>query len=65
MTKLKFVTDIEKSVIKNNFEARGWILANLKDDWNIFWASPQSTRMIFNPESAYRFSEKQVHSFKY
>jgi len=31
--KLKFKTDLEKSVLVNNFEKRGWTRAGTDDEW--------------------------------
>lgn len=51
-TKLKWKTDLDKQVIIQNFEKRGWIKAQgegktftilnitgFVDDWNIYWAN--------------------------
>lgn len=35
--KVKWVTDIEKSVLINNFEKRGWIQVTESEDWNFYW----------------------------
>lgn len=35
--KVKWVTDIEKSVLINNFEKREWIPVTENDDWNFYW----------------------------
>ncbi|KTF75428.1 hypothetical protein cypCar_00031135 [Cyprinus carpio] len=35
--KVKWVTDIEKSVLINNFEKRGWMQVTDSDDWNFYW----------------------------
>lgn len=35
--KVKWVTDIEKSVLINNFEKRGWIQVTDTEDWNFYW----------------------------
>lgn len=35
--KVKWVTDIEKSVLINNFEKRGWIQVTENEDWNFYW----------------------------
>lgn len=61
--KLKFATDIEKPVLINNCEARGWTMTTPEDDWNIFWASVQSTRLLFSTDSCYRLSDNQVSQF--
>ena len=35
--KVKWVTDIEKSVLINNFEKREWIQVSENEDWNFYW----------------------------
>lgn len=35
--KVKWVTDIEKSVLINNFEKREWIPVTENEDWNFYW----------------------------
>lgn len=35
--KVKWVTDIEKSVLINNFEKRDWIQVTENEDWNFYW----------------------------
>ncbi|KAB0336528.1 hypothetical protein FD755_025946, partial [Muntiacus reevesi] len=35
--KVKWVTDIEKSVLINNFEKRGWVQVSESEDWNFYW----------------------------
>lgn len=35
--KVKWVTDIEKSVLINNFEKRGWVQVTENEDWNFYW----------------------------
>lgn len=35
--KVKWVTDIEKSVLINNFEKREWIQVTENEDWNFYW----------------------------
>lgn len=35
--KVKWVTDIEKSVLINNFEKRGWVQVAENEDWNFYW----------------------------
>lgn len=51
--KVKWVTDIEKSVLINNFEKRGWIQVTDSDDWNFYWQELNS----FHP-----FTLKLKHS---
>ncbi|CAH8633542.1 unnamed protein product [Schistosoma bovis] len=60
MSKIKYATDVEKSVITSNFEARGWTVVHPDEDWNIFWASVQSIRMLFSNEASYRLSDNQI-----
>lgn len=50
---------MDKSLVRNNFERRGWIRTE-GDDWNIFWASVQTVKQIFNPDTGYRLSDNQV-----
>ena len=36
--RVKFATDMEKSVLMNNFEKRGWIQTTPEaGDWNFYW----------------------------
>lgn len=35
--KVKWVTDIEKSVLINNFEKREWVQVTESEDWNFYW----------------------------
>ncbi|TPP55945.1 Ubulin polyglutamylase TTLL1 [Fasciola gigantica] len=60
MSRMKFATDTEKSVITSNCEARGWIFTSPDDDWNFFWASVQSVRTIFNTDCGYRLGDNQM-----
>lgn len=36
-SKVKWVTDIEKSVLINNFEKREWTQVTENEDWNFYW----------------------------
>ncbi|XP_029455949.1 probable tubulin polyglutamylase TTLL1 isoform X2 [Rhinatrema bivittatum] len=58
--KLKWVTDIEKSVLINNFEKRGWIQVSEGEDWNFYWMSIQTIRNVFSVENGYRLSDDQI-----
>nr|XP_031527710.1 probable tubulin polyglutamylase TTLL1 [Vicugna pacos] len=49
--KVKWVTDIEKSVLINNFEKRGWVQVTENEDWNFYWSL--RTRWLFNEEDPY------------
>eukprot|EP01041_Mallomonas_annulata_P012587 gene12587-26504_t len=51
-TRLKWKTDLEKGVVISSFERRGWVRSAESDpEWNIYWASVQTVKQIFNPES--------------
>ncbi|XP_068134267.1 polyglutamylase complex subunit TTLL1 isoform X2 [Hyperolius riggenbachi] len=58
--KLKWVTDIEKSVLINNFEKRGWVQVTESDDWNFYWMSVQTIRNCFSVETGFRLSDDQL-----
>ena len=37
--RVKFATDMEKSVLMNNFEKRGWLQTTAEaGDWNFYWS---------------------------
>uniref|UniRef100_A0A8C0ABX7 TTL family tubulin polyglutamylase complex subunit L1 n=1 Tax=Bos mutus grunniens TaxID=30521 RepID=A0A8C0ABX7_BOSMU len=57
--KVKWVTDIEKSVLINNFEKRGWVQVTENEDWNFYWMSVQTIRN-FSVETGYRLSDDQI-----
>ena len=42
--KLKYKTDLDKAVLVQNFEKRGWQKAQGDEDWNVFWALPWSVK---------------------
>uniref|UniRef100_A0A8C9B6Q0 TTL family tubulin polyglutamylase complex subunit L1 n=1 Tax=Phocoena sinus TaxID=42100 RepID=A0A8C9B6Q0_PHOSS len=58
--KVKWVTDIEKSVLINNFEKRGWVQVTENEDWNFYWMSVQTIRNVFSVETGYRLSDDQI-----
>ncbi|XP_064224248.1 polyglutamylase complex subunit TTLL1 isoform X4 [Aotus nancymaae] len=58
--KVKWVTDIEKSVLINNFEKRGWVQVTENEDWNFYWMSVQTIRNVFSVEAGYRLSDDQI-----
>ncbi|XP_017374383.1 probable tubulin polyglutamylase TTLL1 isoform X3 [Cebus imitator] len=45
--KVKWVTDIEKSVLINNFEKRGWVQVTENEDWNFYWFVSQSNKEAY------------------
>ncbi|RYG67935.1 hypothetical protein EON64_06340 [archaeon] len=60
LTRLKWKTDLEKGVVTLNFDRRGWQRCTDTDpDWNFYWASVGTVKMIFNPESGYRLNDMQ------
>ncbi|KAL5006571.1 hypothetical protein ScPMuIL_015377 [Solemya velum] len=59
MPRLKYASDFDKSVLLNNFEARGWVPVSTDDDWNFYWANVQSVRTVFGIDSGYRLGDDQ------
>lgn len=47
--RLKYKSDLDKNVLIQNFEKRGWQKAQSDDEWNIFWALPWTVKSIFDP----------------
>ena len=37
VTEFKYACDLDKSVLINNFEKRGWIAVSPDEDWNFYW----------------------------
>ena len=35
--KLKYACDLDKSVLINNFDRRGWQAVGPEEDWNFYW----------------------------
>lgn len=59
--RVRYKTDLEKSVLLQNFERRGWMRVGPDDsDWNFFWASVYTVRQIFHPESGFRLNDHQL-----
>ena len=58
--KVKWVTDIEKSGLINNFEKRGRVQGTENEDWNFYWMSVQTIRNVFSVETGYRLSDDQT-----
>lgn len=57
--KIYFCSDMDKSVLLNNFEKRGWNQVTADDDWNFYWAGTQTCRNIFSVDSGYRMHDNQ------
>ena len=51
---------MDKSVLLNNFEKRGWAHVMADDDWNFYWAGTQTCRNIFSVDSGYRMHDNQL-----
>ncbi|XP_072125491.1 polyglutamylase complex subunit TTLL1-like [Mobula birostris] len=58
--KLKWVSDIDKSVLVNNFQKRGWIQVSENENWNFYWMNVQTIRNAFSVENGYRLSDDQI-----
>ncbi|CAO1430212.1 unnamed protein product [Diamesa serratosioi] len=58
--KICFCSDMDKSVLLNNFEKRGWAQVMADDDWNFYWAGTQTCRNIFSVDSGYRMHDNQI-----
>lgn len=37
MSRIRYSCDLDKSVLINNFEKRGWIQVSPDEDWNFYW----------------------------
>jgi tubulin polyglutamylase TTLL1 len=52
---------MEKTCITSNFERRGWVKCEAGDDsWNFYWATVQTVKRIFNPDTGYRLNDCQL-----
>ena len=63
MRKLKWKSDFDKSVVIDNFIARGWQKGSEKEDdndWNVYWATVWTVRNIFNPKNGIRLNDNQI-----
>jgi len=59
--KLKWKTDLTKSVIIENYVERGWVESSEDDeDWNIYWANINTVRNIFSGKSSIKLNDMQV-----
>jgi len=58
--KTKYATDMEKSVLIDNFEKRGWVQVSSDEDWNFYWTNVMTTRNIFSLDTGYRLSDDQI-----
>ena len=59
--RVKFATDMEKSVLMNNFEKRGWLQTTAEaGDWNFYWCAVNNLRNLF---SIGRFNNSLHHGW--
>ena len=57
--RLKYKSDLDKAVLIQNFEKRGWQKCQGDEDWNIYWALPWTVKNIFDPQTGHRLNEMQ------
>jgi len=58
---VRFKTEFEKSVLINNFEARGFKRTESEREWNFFWATVHTARSLFGAsEAAQRLADDQI-----
>jgi tubulin polyglutamylase TTLL1 len=59
--KLKWKTDLNVSVVTENFQERGWNeCADEDENWNIYWACVNTVRNIFNGKTFTKLSDNQI-----
>jgi tubulin polyglutamylase TTLL1 len=58
--KLKWKSDLDKEVIIENYNERGWQETKDEEDWNIYWACVNTVRNIFNPKTFVKLNDMQV-----
>jgi len=46
MARVKYACDLDKSVLINNFEKRGWVSVAPDEDWNFYWYSGASVFLL-------------------
>ncbi|XP_055506085.1 polyglutamylase complex subunit TTLL1-like isoform X4 [Leucoraja erinacea] len=56
----KWVSDIDKSVLINNFQKRGWVQVSENENWNFYWMNVQTLRTVFSVENGYRLADDQI-----
>eukprot|EP00754_Rhynchopus_humris_P040760 Rhum_TRINITY_DN23898_c0_g1::Rhum_TRINITY_DN23898_c0_g1_i1::g.178940::m.178940/K16599/TTLL1; tubulin polyglutamylase TTLL1 len=59
MSRIRYKAENDKGVLISNFERRGWIRSN-DDDWNIFWTTVWTIKILFSPEGGIRLSDHQI-----
>lgn len=59
--KMFYKTDLNKSVILENFVDRNWNeTAEEDENWNFYWASVNSIKNIFNGRSGFKLQDNQI-----
>ena len=46
--RIRYACDLDKSVLINNFEKRGWVPVGTDEDWNFYWLV-KSTLKLASP----------------
>ena len=59
---LKWKCDLDRSVVEDNCEERGWERVEDQEDntWNFCWASVAMKRNVFNPRFKVRLNDNQL-----
>lgn len=57
---VSFCVDVDRSVLINNFEKRGWIHVGPEDKWNFYWTNIQTCRSLFSTEINYTMKDDQM-----
>ncbi|CAF3321127.1 unnamed protein product [Rotaria socialis] len=61
MARVRCCTDLDKTVLTQNFDKRSWCSVSPDEDWNFYWASVVTVRSIFNPSNDHpRLTDNQV-----
>lgn len=63
--RIGYCSDMDKSVLLNNFEKRNWLPVNAEDDWHFYWAGVNTCRNIFSVDSGYRMHDNQLSLYLY
>ena len=62
--RVKFATDMEKSVLMNNFEKRGWLQTTAEaGDWNFYWCAVNNLRNLFSIGRLNNTAPRLVNSY--
>lgn len=58
--KIFYKTDLNKSVIIENYNERNWIQTEDEDNWNVYWANVNVVRNMFNGKSMIKLQDNQI-----